>query len=184
MERTLRSRVAGQLAAAALVAVVFVAPACDDAPAPARPGPRVATLVPPLQDAVAGETLVLRRGTTVWRWRVDSTTDETVAVEFVETDDRPTGAATPAPPTLRRVWSRNGFGLMEGLVVREIQSDRIDVAGRAWDCWRLRCHARSGVLFYWISDEVPVHGVLRIAPDLDQNGLPDPSGWAEYVPAP
>lgn len=156
--------------------------ACNPGPAVAPPTAAPArSLVPPLHDAVVGEELRLRTGPTLWSYRVAHTSDDEVEVEFVSSW---VGGSPPpgwAPRSERLVWSRNGFGLADGFVVRRIDPDRIEVAGRWWDCWRLQCHSRQGLRFYWISDEVPVHGVLRIAPDQNQDGVPDPGNEADLV---
>jgi len=135
----------------------------------------------PLNDAVVGEEVRLHRGPIVSRWRVAHTTDEEVQVEFVETFEGTPPAGFVPSPASTFVWRRSGFGVPDGFVVRRADPDRIDVGGRSFDCWRLMCHSRAGVRFYWISAEIPVHGVIRIAPDLDGDGAPDAAHQADLL---
>jgi len=174
-----RRAIAVLVAGGAVVGLATCRPGGGGGNAPAAPS---ATLVVPLNDAVVGEEVRLRRGRSIWTWRVSHSTDDAVQVEFVETTEGGGPAGVSPPPAQSHVWPRNGFGLPEGLVVRRIDRDRIEVAGRWWDCWRLQCHSRAGTRFYWITDEVPVHGVLRIAPDLDGDGQPDPGTQADLLP--
>jgi hypothetical protein len=146
-------------------AAVLPSSCADDAPPDEPAAPRT-FLEPPLHDAEAGEELRMVRGREEWLWRVVSTTDEDVSVDFFvrvdgQLDERRT-------EHLR--WPRNGFGLPEGFTLREARPDRIDVGGRARDCWRLRAHSREGVRLYWISAELPVAGFLRIA--VEDRGKP------------
>lgn len=150
---------------------------CDRTPAVvvAEPGP-LAVFVPPLRDAEVGEELMLRRGATAWRWRIASADGQYVAVEVQEyTNDLPVG------PLQSYRWNRNGFGLPDEFVVQEIARDRIEVAGASWDCWRLTVRSGQTTRWYWLTDVLPVHGVLRIAVDLAGKGAPDLASPADYV---
>ena len=143
---------------------------------PAAPPPlAAAVLVPPLHDAEPGEELRMRRGNEEWTWRVTSTTDTEVEADFtVRRDGEPVG-----PPKSQR-WTRNGFGIPDEFVIREARRDRIEVGGRTWDCWMLRVHSRTGIRYYWISDALPAHGVLRIA--VEDRGRPVLATAADAVP--
>jgi hypothetical protein len=66
-----------------------------------------------------------------------------------------------APETF--VWNRNGFGMPDGGIARAFERDRIEIGGRRYDCWRVAVYSRIGQRFYWISEEIPVHGVLKVA---------------------
>ena len=145
------------------------------------PPPAADPFVPPLNDAVVGEEVRLHRGPLVSTYRVARTTDDEVQVEFFESYEGTPPAGWTAAPAKTYVWRRNGFGVPEDFVVRRADPDRIDVGGRSFDCWRLTCHSRAGLRFYWISDRVPVHGVLRIAPDLDGDGGPDVALQADLL---
>ncbi len=135
---------------------------CDGDEAPRRTRtPALRALVPPLHDAKAGEWLRLEVGADALEYRIVGADDLTVHVEIVQyRDDVPVG------PPFKEVWSRNNFGLpvdpAEG-VVRRYEPDHIVAAGRSWDCWRLHVHSRQGVRYYWVTDELPVHGVIKYA---------------------
>jgi len=178
MSRAPRRSVPTLLAAAGLASLALALHGCREEPLPAPPPPPPAVLVPPLHDAQEGEELVMRGafGET-WIWRVRSTTDETVEVEFV---------AHPVDPadgvrTKTLVWHRNGFGLDEAMVIRRIARDRIEVAGRSWDCWRVHGHSRQGQRFFWVTDELPVHGTLKMAV-ANEKGAPEEVSAAYYLP--
>ncbi len=135
-----------------------------------------AVFVPPLCDAKVGEELMLRRGATAWRWRIASADSQFVGVEVQEyTND------VPAGPLQAYRWSRNGYGLPDEFVVQEIARDRISVADVSWDCWRMTVRSEQATRWYWVTDALPVHGVLRIAVDLAGKGAPDLASPADYV---
>lgn len=165
---------------ACLIAPAAVLPGlggCDRAPAvvAAAPGP-AAVFVPPLCDAQVGEELILRRGATAWRWRIASADAQYVGVEVQEyTNDLPVG------PLQSYRWNRNGYGLPDEFVVQEIARDRVEVAGASWDCWRMTVRSGQTTRWYWVTDVLPVHGVLRIAVDLGGKGAPDLASPADYV---
>jgi hypothetical protein len=159
---------------AALGVVAVATTGCPQAPPPVAPlAP--ALLIPPLQDAEAGEELRLRRGNEDWIWRVASTTETEVLVDF-----RIVRGGVPAGPVKQTSWPRNGFGLPPGFVVSEIRRDRIEAAGRTWDCWWLRARSAEGGRSYWITDELPAHGVIRMA--VEEKGRPVPATAADVVP--
>ena len=160
--------------AALLLGTATLAGGCrKEVPPPPPPPPAI--LIPPLHDAVVGEELRLRRGTEDWVWRVASATDNELGIDFFVYRD---GAPTGPPEALR--WPRNGFGMPPDFVIREISRDRVVVADRSWDCWRVRAFARDGARWYWITDELPVHGVIRMA--LDDRGRPVLQSAADVVP--
>src|SRR5688500_4642344 len=146
------SRVAGL---SVVVAALLAWASCREAPVPPPPVPP-AVLLPPLHDAVAGEELWMRRGREDWLWRVVSATDDALEVHYF----RYLEGAPIGDPT-RLVWPRNGFGVGEGMVIRRFERDRIEVAGRTWECWRIHAHHRNGIRYYWVSDELEVNGVLK-----------------------
>ena len=117
----------------------------------------------------------MRRGNEEWTWRVASATHDEVEVDFRRMRD---GVADPPSPPMR--WSRNGFGLPPGYVVREFRRDRIELGGRLWDCWLVRAQTESSGMWYWVSEEAPVHGVLRMA--VDDRGRPVTATAGEIVP--
>jgi hypothetical protein len=164
-------------AAVAVVAALAAAPGCPRAPAGPPPAVAPAVLVPPLHDAAAGEELRLRRGTEDYVWRVVSTTDEEVEVESTVFRD---GVVSQPPVRIR--FDRNGWGIPRDPhhVIREIRRDHVEAGGRGWDCWMLRVHSRTSVRYYWITDELPVHGVVRIA--IDDRGKPVLPSAVDVVP--
>lgn len=175
--RTLVRRLALTAALAAPLAVLVSLAGCERTPAvvPIDSAP-AAVFVPPLSDAKVGEELMLRRGATAWRWRIASADSQFVGVEVQEyTNDVPSG------PLQAYRWSRNGYGLPDEFVVQEIARDRISVAGASWDCWRMTVRSEQATRWYWVTDAVPVHGVLRIAVDLAGKGAPDLASPADYV---
>lgn len=165
------------MASGALVLLAAFAAGCGETPVVAPPdaGP-AALFVPPLRDAAVGEELMVRRGATAWKWRVASTDEQFVGVEVQEyVDDVPQG------PLQAYRWHRNGFGLPEEFVVQEIARDHIQVGAGTYDCWRLTVRGAKALRWYWVTDQVPVHGLLRIAVDLNNKGTPDLAFPADYV---
>lgn len=163
-------------AGAAAVAVAALGGGCRDVPPPPPPAPMPALLIPPLHDAEPGEELRMRRGYEEWIWRVASATDEEI-----EIDCRKTLNGTPIGTPETQRWSRNGFGLPKGCVIREVRRDRIEVAGKEWTCWLIRAVSReNGAFWYWISEELPVSGFLRIAKD--ERGKPQLGAATEAMP--
>ena len=168
--------IAVRLRAVAFVVAATALPGCPADPAGAPSGPAPAVLIPPLHDAEAGEELRLRRGAEDWVWRITSTTTAAIEVEF--TVRRTDGLPSPAPSRL--VWARNAFGVPPEFIVRMVRRDRISVGGRDWDCWAIRAHSESEIRYWWVTDELPCHGVLRMA--IDRDGSPDLSSAADCVP--
>lgn len=165
-------RLAAGLAPASLVLASLTG--CPAAPPPAPPM-APARFVPPLVDAEPGEELRLRRGDEDWIWRVASTSEVEVLVEF-----RKVRGGEPTEPARSLSMHRNNLGLPEGFMVLEMRRDRIEAAGRSWDCWRVRARAGDSVRSYWISEELPVHGVIRIA--VEERGREVPATQADVVP--
>ena len=159
------------LAAASLVPAIG---ACNDPVAP-PPAPPPAIFVPPLHDAEVGEELRLRRGTEDWIWRVASVSPTEIEVDFRRMLD---GAPYGEPASFR--WSRNQFGVKDDYVVRELRRDRIEAAGRTWDCWLVRAGSTTEAIWYWVTDELPVQGEIGMAKD-DQ-GKPVMGSAATVVP--
>jgi hypothetical protein len=169
-------RAKGALARVSVLVAAALTSSCDPAePAPAPPPP---TLIPPLHDAEVGEWLRAESGRRAQVFRVVDASDFDVTVETVTYDD---GRPTSEPVTAK--WSRNGFGVPSGNppegVIRRFERDRIEVAGKLWDCWRISIHTRLGVVWYWISEDVPVHGVLKWA--LVQKGQADEANAARLA---
>lgn len=81
-----------------------------------------------------------------------------VQVEVVQYQN---GAPVSSPTV--HTWHRNSFSMPADAVIRAIDQDRIEVGGKMYDCWRLSVASRVRQLYYWISDEIPVHGVLKVA---------------------
>jgi hypothetical protein len=160
--------------ASLLASAALANTACRRDPPPPPP-PAPAIFVPPLHDAQPGEELRLRRGNEEWVWHVASATHEEVEVDFRVMRD---GVAVGPPEPMR--WPRNGFGLPRGFVVREIRRDRIEVGGRSWECWLVRAQTENSGMWYWVSEEAPVHGVLRMA--VDDRGRPVTGSAGEIVP--
>jgi hypothetical protein len=115
-------------------------------------------LVPPLQDAQVGEMLRIEAGAGAEVYHVVGGDDFQVQVEVVQYQN---GAPASSPTVL--TWHRNGFSMPADAVIRAIDQDRIEVGGKTYDCWRLAVASRVRQLYYWISDEIPVHGVLKVA---------------------
>jgi hypothetical protein len=172
---------AAACAAVGTALIALAAVSCSDRSGESGAGREDAVVnlpfVPPLCDAEVGEEIVLRRGNTSWRWRIVSVDAALVAVEVQEyVDDAPRG------PLQALRWNRNGFGLPDEFVVRSIARDRIEVAGQFWDCWRIAVAAGPALRWYWVTDALPVHGVLRIAVDIEGKGAPDLQNPADYLP--
>jgi len=136
-------------------------------------------LVPPLNDAQVGEELVLRRGSSEWRYSVTDAGDAFVVVEVLQYEN---GEPTAKPERYR--WHRNGFGMPEDAVIRKIERGRLDSDGEAWDCWVLHVYTRErGRFYYWVSDEAAVHGVVKMA-KVEEAGVDDANAiyWAGTRP--
>ncbi len=154
----------------ALVLTLAAAAACGGCrPRAAPPVPvKMAAFVPPLFDAQIGETLVTRRGTQEWHYTVVSAGDVEVVVEVVVYD----GGVPQGRGPQRFAWHRNNFGLPDNAVVERVEPARVDVGGTTWDCWLVHVTTRtSGRYYYWISDDVGVNGILKIAQS--EGGVPD-----------
>lgn len=141
-----------------LLGAVLAAAACGDDPVPVPVSPPTLRLIPPLQDAEVGEMLRLEAGATAEVYRVVGGDEYQVQVELVKYQD---GAPVTSPSVL--TWHRNSFSIPADAVIRAIDQDRIEVGGKTYDCWRLAVASRVRQLYFWISDEIPVHGVLKVA---------------------
>jgi hypothetical protein len=143
-----------------LAAAGGLASGCRDEPqAPPAPALKPLALVPPLHDAQVGEMIRIQpdRGVDAEVYRVVETDDFSVTVERTRYhSDQP-----EAP--VRMTWHRNSFGMPQDTVIRSIDVDRIEVGGRWYDCFRLTVHSKVRTLAFWVSEEVPVHGVLKAA---------------------
>jgi hypothetical protein len=172
-------RLAWAVAAAGLVAGVLVAAiVASGRPQAAPEAPRPMRLSPPLRDAEVGESLSLRSPAgDVQVYRVVDSTDRDVTVEVLTYQ-----GDVPLAAPMKQKWSRNAFGVTDQIgVVRAIDPDRIEVQGRSWPCWRITIFGREDVrLFWWITDELPVHGLLKIARIL-KDGQPDEETAATLV---
>jgi hypothetical protein len=141
-----------------LLAAALAAAGCgrDVAPPPAYTVP---AFVPPLSDAAVGERLVNRRGVQEWHYTVVSAGSTDVVVEVVVYQ----GGAPQGRPQ-RYSWHRNGFGLPDNAVVNRIEPGRVEVGGETWDCHVLHVSSGgAGSFFYWVTDAVGAHGILKIA---------------------
>ena len=154
-----------RLAAVALVVssvALFPVGCAPEAKAPgtlALPG-----FAPPLNDAQVGEELVLRRGEQEWRYTVVEAGDTNVRVQALTYEN---GEPTDRPKLIE--WHRNGFGVPQDAVIRRIERGRVETGGRSWVCWILHVYTRDrGRYIYWISDQVAVHGILKMAKMGDQ----------------
>jgi hypothetical protein len=145
--------------ALAAVAALISSSCGKDSPAAPPPSPP-ARLTPPLCDAQVGEWLRLESGRDAQLLRVVDAGDYYVDVETTTYQDE-----SPVGNPQRQRWSRNSFGLPpDECVVRTIDADRIHLGDRWYDCWRIYATTRAGQeTFFWISDEIPVHGMLKFA---------------------
>lgn len=117
----------------------------------------------------------MKRADEDWIWRVTSATGHEVEVEFRRFRD---GVALG--PAENLVWSRNLWGLPPGYRVDELARDRLEVGGRAWDCWRMRAVSPNDLRWYWFTEELPVSGFLRVA--RDDRGKPELAFAATVIP--
>ncbi|MCE9636541.1 MAG: hypothetical protein K8T90_12625 [Planctomycetes bacterium] len=173
--RRIRTRAAAAIVGAIVLPLFasLLASCRHDVEPPPPPAPAI--LVPPLHDAVAGEELRLRRGNEDWIWRIASVSDTELEVEF----RRMQGGAPLGQTDILR-WPRNQFGIKDDYVVHECRRDRIEAAGRTWDCWLVRAGSKTEAIWYWVTDELPVHGVIRMAKD--ERGKPLMGSAATVVP--
>lgn len=139
---------------------------------PAPPPPAV--LIPPLHDTELGEQLILKRGLEEHVYTVVQAGDASVEVEVQKYQD---GELHGPPRSV--TWSRNGFGMPDGTVIRRIERARTDVAGKTWDCWLVHVHSRKGQFYAYISEDAPVHGVLQMM--RTDGGKPDKRTMLEMV---
>ena len=158
-----------------LVLVAAALGACSrDVAAP--PKIHIASLTPPLSDAQVGEQLVTRRGDQEWHYTVVSAGDLEVVVELVTyMNGAPTGKIE------RFRWHRNNYGLPDNAIIRRLEPGRIEVGGERWDCWIVHVATNDGrgEYYYWISADVGVHGVLKIA--RSEGGAPDDAQAISWV---
>lgn len=151
-------RLAFVLALAAGALLGFVVAALRPGPPPPPPPAPVPTLVPPLHDAKVGEWLKVESGVDSQLFRVVgvSPDDYEIQVEMIQFHEgAPTGGAQ------HFTWHRNSWSLPHDCVIRSIDRDRVDIAGKRYDCWRLGIFTHQRNMIYWVSDEFPVHGVLK-----------------------
>jgi hypothetical protein len=149
------------LAIAVAVAAGLAAASCRDDPPPAPPPPPPRALIPPLHDAQVGEWLRVETGVDSEMYRVVAATDYEVTVEITRYK-----AGEPTSSPTRQTWSRNSFGLPANCVVRQIDPESLVIGGVRYDCWRLSIFSRetgAAQRAYWISDAIPVHGLLEAA---------------------
>jgi len=145
------------LAAVLAVCGIVVTTTCGQ-PAPPAPPPPLPRFVPPLHDAQVGEWLRLSAGVDSEVYRVVRAGDFDVDVEIVKYhNDQPAG------PPLVVTWHRNSFSVPPDAVIRSIDPDRLEIEGRWYDCWRLSIYGRQLQRYYWITDEVPAHGLIKVA---------------------
>jgi len=147
------------IALAAVAALMSSSCGKDPPPAPAQQ-PSPTRLIPPLCDAKVDEWLRIEAGRDAQVLRVVNAGDYYVEVETTTYQDQ-----APVGTPVRAKWWRNSFGLPEeDCVIRAIDADRIQVGDKWYDCWRIFVTSRTGQeKFYWISEAVPVHGLLKVA---------------------
>ena len=167
------ARIAG-FAAGALALGLAAGWVAGRASIPAPPPPR--PFVNPLAEVKRGESLALRQvDGAIQSYRVLEADDFTVLLS-VEMRDAG-GSASTRQIRVARTFP-GFFIILEGdvppeeaaatareFVVESMAPDEIHVEplGRSFRCWRIRGHHRvSGDLTYWVTDEVPVQGLLRI----------------------
>lgn len=145
--------IAGFVLGAAALSVKSCGPATEPPPPP--PPPR---FVPPLQDAQVGEWLRLASGSDSEQYRIVRAGDFDVDVEIVKyLNDQPAG-----PPQVV-TWRRNSFSVPDDAVIRAIDPDHIEVGGKWYDCWRLSIYGKQVQRYYWVTDQVPAHGLIKVA---------------------
>ncbi len=139
------------------------------------PPPPPEPLRNPLADAKKGETLLLRRAdgqTTLYR--VLAAEEDSILLS--EETTPPGGAATRREVRVARTYL-GFFIILEGDVdpaeadaaARDFTLDEAvpetlfsEALGRSFRCWRIRGrHRVRGELTFWITPELPVHGLLR-----------------------
>jgi hypothetical protein len=146
--------------AAWTLVVALAASSCGKDPVVAPQQAAPTRLTPPLCDAQVGEWLRLESGRDAQLLRVVDAGDYYVDVETTTYQNE-----SPVGSPQRQRWSRNSFGLPpDECVIRTIDSDRIQVGDKSYACWRIYTTTRTGQEnYFWISDEVPVHGMLKYA---------------------
>jgi hypothetical protein len=151
-------RLAVVLALALGLLLGFAAASLRPGPPPPPPPPPIPTLVPPLHDAKVGEWLKVEAGVDSQMFRVVgvSPDDYELTVEMIQSSN---GVPVGGPEFFK--WRRNSWSLPSDCVVRAIDRDRVEVGGKHYDCWRLAVFSHQRNMVYWISDEIPVHGVLK-----------------------
>lgn len=147
-----------RMLASPLLVLALALTGCPDPPAPAAPvAPPLPTLVPPLNDAQVGEWVRIGVGKASEVVKVVDASDFQVKVQIIRyVDDE------PQSPVFE-VWPRNSFGVPADGVIRAIDRDWIDVTGKRYECWRLAVYGRQRQMVYWVSEEIPVHGILKVA---------------------
>ncbi len=130
-------------------------------------------LIPPLADVEVGEQVRLRRMKDEWVYTVVAVGDHTVQVERRKTVDGRVGE--PEVYT----WDRKGFGVPEDCVILRLERTSLDVDGRSRPCWLAYISTKGEHYYYWISEEVAVHGLLAIAKEL--KGRPDEAHAIRWV---
>jgi hypothetical protein len=161
------------VALSAAVAAGWVTSCAPGAPPPIAPAP-IPKLVPPLSDAATEEWVRLEAGTDARVFRVVAVTDFEVTVEITHYH-----GGEPAAKPWTETWPRNGWGLPRECLVRSIDPDRVEVGGKSYACWRFLVVNRARQEFWWFTDELPVHGALKIAA-LQKSG-PDETGALRAV---
>jgi hypothetical protein len=168
------------VAVSAGAVLYFGRPGQNGDPATAPVGLR---LIPPLFDAKPGEQLVVGAGDLEYEYVVRSVLGDRVEVDVFK---RLRGEPAPGGPT-RVVWNRNGWGMPADTIIRQIEYDVRVLHGRPWPCWRLNVHHKQGARVYWITDELPVNGVVgaariikgRVEDELAQGAMRDSFGAIE-----
>lgn len=155
----MNSRVAVVIAVILAALAGFGAASLRRAPPPPPPPTIVPTLVPPLHDAKVGEWLRIKSGVDEQLYRVVGVSPDDYEID-VELTQYQNGLPLAKPTPFK--WHRNSFGLPHDCVVRAIDRDRVEVDGKSYECWRLQVFTHQGNWVYWISEEIPAHGVLMM----------------------
>jgi hypothetical protein len=132
--------------------------------------------VNPMADAKPGETLALKRNDgTISNYRVLEA--DPLTLLLLEEIQPPGEPSASRRLRVSRSWT-GGFLVLEGdvdpaaaaaairdLVVERVEPDTIvvETLGRPVPCWKFTCrHRVLGRIVSWVSDELPVHGLVRV----------------------
>lgn len=171
------------LARAGIAALAFAAGAAAGALAgryAARtPPPPPPVFVNPMSDAGKGESVALKRDDgTVIGFRVVEADPQTL---LLREETQPVGGpASSRQIRVSRSWF-GGFLILEGdtdpeiaaAALRDLRLERlepdtiyVEALGRPLRCWKFTAtHRVHGRMTLWVSEEIPVHGLVRVDTD-------------------